>query len=300
MRGSLYGCPANMIQTSNHLREKQESGLLPGEKSLTSIMPSTTLSRTKTSSAFSSRKTGFTLIELLTVIAIIGILASILIPVVGSVRENARKSKCMSNMRQVGLAILAYESEYGVLPGPSFRRVRKPVTRSADYREINWTLSDFVGLRSEVFECPTNAMVFDSTLNPHNVAFVLNNINNSNYSNPQRYFGYPNRAQSQPWVPGGIIPADHEGNPKSLDQIISAGTSEIGREITELTQIWMITDADAGIYNRRNANIGSDSAFLEDGAGYAHGDGRNYVFFDGHAEYRKHENLPWYGYPVSN
>ncbi len=48
----------------------------------------------------------FTLIELLTVIAIIGILAAILIPVVGSVRDNARTAKCISNIRECGLGVL--------------------------------------------------------------------------------------------------------------------------------------------------------------------------------------------------
>lgn len=243
---------------------------------------------------------GFTLIELLTVIAIIGILASILIPVVAQVRESARKTKCQSNMRQVALAILAYESENLVLPGPSFRRVRKPVSQSADYREINWTLADFVGLRSEVFECPTNSRVFDAEMNPGKVAFLLNNINNSDYSNPRRYFGYPNRAQTSPWVPGGVIPSSDEGLPKSLDQIISAGTSPEGMERTELSQIWMISDVDGGNYSASSiGTIRSDSVPLHDAAGYVHSDGRNYVFFDGHAEYRKEDDLPWYGYPVS-
>ncbi|WP_043588818.1 prepilin-type N-terminal cleavage/methylation domain-containing protein, partial [Geminisphaera colitermitum] len=51
------------------------------------------------------RAQAFTLIELLTVIAIIGILASVLIPTVGAVRQSARNTTCLSNQRQIALAI---------------------------------------------------------------------------------------------------------------------------------------------------------------------------------------------------
>ncbi len=50
----------------------------------------------------------FTLIELLTVIAIIGILAAILIPVVGAVRDSARQAKCMSNIRETGNSLYLF------------------------------------------------------------------------------------------------------------------------------------------------------------------------------------------------
>src|SRR3954471_23379409 len=65
---------------------------------------STTSSRTRSSA--------FTLIELLVVIAIIGLLAAILFPVFGRARENARRSSCMSNMKQIGLALNQYVQDY--------------------------------------------------------------------------------------------------------------------------------------------------------------------------------------------
>jgi prepilin-type N-terminal cleavage/methylation domain-containing protein len=55
---------------------------------------------------------GFTLIELLVVIAIIAILAAILFPVFAQARESARKTACLSNMKQIGLAITMYIGDH--------------------------------------------------------------------------------------------------------------------------------------------------------------------------------------------
>src|SRR5690606_21917436 len=90
-------------------------------------MNTVNLPRTNTGPEPSLRAPGrlraFTLIELLTVIAIIGILAAILIPVVGKVRASARSSVCASNLRQVSIALTGYVTEHrGQLPG--FEKIR--------------------------------------------------------------------------------------------------------------------------------------------------------------------------------
>ncbi|MCC6446228.1 MAG: DUF1559 domain-containing protein [Armatimonadetes bacterium] len=75
---------------------------------------------------------GFTLIELLVVIAIIAILASILFPVFAQAREKARQTSCLSNLKQLGLAISMYATDYEGYPMHSSPSWFSPRTRWAD------------------------------------------------------------------------------------------------------------------------------------------------------------------------
>lgn len=111
----------------------------------------------------SAPRSAFTLIELLVVVAVLGILASLLMPVLGTAREAARTTLCASNLRQICTALSAYEADHRgrYAPGaPNFtthnlvRWFGSRPSASAPFTEHGGPLSPYLGDRS-VRDCPT-------------------------------------------------------------------------------------------------------------------------------------------------
>lgn len=122
---------------------------------------------------------GFTLVELLVVIAIIGALVALLLPAVQSARAAARRSTCKNHLRQIGLAVMNYESSHHYLPpsalvnlgvtstdnngswgvhGRILPYLEEDALRNQVDVELAWDTQMVIdNVRVEVFQCPSNA-----------------------------------------------------------------------------------------------------------------------------------------------
>jgi prepilin-type N-terminal cleavage/methylation domain-containing protein/prepilin-type processing-associated H-X9-DG protein len=101
------------------------------------MLASSTLRTSSRAMALPDRRRAFTLVELLVVIAIIGILVALLLPAIQAAREAARRTCCLNNVTQLGLAVHNYEFNFEALP-PGVTDTKGPIRNEPQGQHVSW------------------------------------------------------------------------------------------------------------------------------------------------------------------
>ena len=213
---------------------------------------------------------GFTLLELLVVIAIISLLAALLFPVFWTAREKARQISCASNLRQLGIAILQYSSDYDEqLPSGSFQYSVVPTTCGG----ATVDLPDGEGWASQIYPYVKAAGAYvcpDDTFEALSGTRAINSVTYATNAVSYAYNYNLSQASSGPWCSTGASTIG--GPPLIISRLNSPSQTVMLWELgpSYYTQVLSVPglfdfSVASNVYNSPNEPMHARSGFIDDG-----------------------------------
>ena len=242
-------------------------------------------------------RSAFTLIELLVVIAIIAILAAILFPVFARARENARRSSCQSNLKQIGLGILQYVQDYDErMPSGLYPESGNPLANLLHAGQ-GWAGQIYPYVKSsQIYACPSDSTQGSGAATPISYAYNVNLSSDDSFSvRPRSIAELVNTSKIV--TLGEVkniavnIPADVGNSPAMTGWAVSSDFSSSGSVQCDFG--WMGRDGAgnggpdktcAAFNNGGNAANNASNTAKEEGRHLA---GANWAFADGHVKWLK-------------